>query len=69
MLAVLPGITSVASIRYRHEEELLKGTDWEDRYLNEILPRTLALELDLIGRRTLASDLGIIAKSVLVLFR
>src|SRR5260221_80666 len=33
-----PGITSPASVRYRNEEELLKGQDWETRYLTEIMP-------------------------------
>jgi len=62
-----PGITSPASIAFRQEEQLLKGRDWEDRYVNEVLPRKLAMELEYASRRTLATDLGIILKTIALL--
>jgi lipopolysaccharide/colanic/teichoic acid biosynthesis glycosyltransferase len=67
LLSVRPGITSVASIRYRHEESLLTGPDWEAKYTNVILPKKLRLELEYLERRTLASDVGVLLRTVLTL--
>lgn len=69
VLSVRPGITSAASVRYRHEEKLLIGTDWEDIYLQVILPEKLKIDLDYIQRRTFATDLSIIWQTFLALFR
>ena len=69
VLSVRPGITSAASVRYRHEEKLLIGADWEDTYLQVILPEKLKIDLDYIQRRTFATDLLIIWQTFLVLFR
>jgi len=63
VLSVRPGITSPASIRYRSEEQLLSGADWESHYLNTLLPHKLALELDYLSRRTLWSDLAFICQT------
>lgn len=46
VLNVRPGITSVASIRFRNEEELLEAEDWERIYIEKILPAKLELELN-----------------------
>jgi len=69
VLRVLPGITSAASLTYRDESSLLSGADWEDRYIHEILPHKLAIELEYVGHRTLGRDLGLIARTVLAMFR
>jgi lipopolysaccharide/colanic/teichoic acid biosynthesis glycosyltransferase len=69
VLNVRPGITSAASVQYRHEERLLTGSDWEDKYVNVIMPEKLRIELDYLGRRTVFSDLLIIWQTLLVLFR
>jgi len=69
VLSVRPGITSAASVRYRHEEKLLIGADWEDTYLQVILPEKLKIDLDYIQRRTFATDLLIIWQTFLALFR
>ena len=69
VLAVRPGITSAASLAYRHEERLLASENWERRYIQEIMPQKLAIELDYQTRRTLASDLNLIIRSVLTLVR
>jgi lipopolysaccharide/colanic/teichoic acid biosynthesis glycosyltransferase len=66
VLAARPGITSPASLRYRSEEQLLlAGADWESLYLNSILPAKLALELDYFSRRTVWSDLSVLARTAL----
>ena len=69
VLAVRPGITGTASLAYRREERLLHGADWESRYLNEIMPAKLALELDYLRRRTLWTDVGLILRTFGVLFK
>lgn len=67
VLAVRPGITSAASLTYRDESALLSGKDWERRYIHEIMPHKVAIELDYLGRRTLTSDLNLIMRTVLAL--
>ena len=69
VLAVPPGITSPASIRYRSEEQMLTGPDWESQYVNVILPDKLRIELEYLQHRTFFSDLRIILETVLALFR
>ncbi len=64
VLTVLPGITSVASVRYRHEEMLLTGNDWENTYRQIVMPAKLQIELDYLRRRTLWSDLLIIGQTM-----
>jgi lipopolysaccharide/colanic/teichoic acid biosynthesis glycosyltransferase len=68
VLQVKPGITSPATVQYRHEESMLVGPHWEDRYRNEILPRKLQIELDYLSRRTMASDVKILAQTALAIF-
>lgn len=43
-LTVRPGLTSPASVQYRHESSLLCGPDWERTYLEQVLPHKLALD-------------------------
>ena len=69
VLRVRPGITSPASLRYRHEAELLNGPNWEQTYLEDIMPHKLQIEMDYLSHRTLWSDLGIIFKTLLALAR
>lgn len=69
VLAVRPGITSPASVRYRHEEQLLQGTDWQQVYLQQVMPHKLQIELDYLARRTFWSDCGIIVETLKAVFR
>ena len=64
-LSVRPGITSPASLIYRSEEKLLSDDDWERKYVNEILPHKLAVEIDYIAKRNFREDLRIIVRTVL----
>lgn len=64
VLAVRPGITSEASIRFRREESLLAGEDWERRYRTEILPEKLRQEIGAIESWSFRRDLGVIAKTI-----
>lgn len=66
VLEVRPGITSAASLKFRDEQSLLTD-DWERRYIEEIMPAKLRIELDYLTRRSVASDLWILARTALVL--
>ncbi len=69
VLSVLPGITSAASLAFRHEEQLLQGADWERVYLEKVMPCKLAIELAYLERRTWWTDLGLIVKTIFEMFR
>ncbi|MFZ1595653.1 MAG: sugar transferase [Anaerolineae bacterium] len=68
VLAVRPGITSAASLAFRHEEQLLAGEDWETHYRARVLPDKLALDLAYLARRTLLSDLALILRTLAAVF-
>lgn len=69
VLRVRPGITSPASVRYRSEETLLVGDDWERIYIEEIMPTKLALDLEYARRTSLGRDLMIMLRTLFSLFR
>lgn len=67
VLSVRPGVTGVASLRYRNEEELLCGDDPEALYRTVIMPDKLRIELAYLERRSFWSDLGLIVATVFAL--
>ncbi len=52
VLSVRPGITSMASVKYRHEEVILSQSDLDDVYVNRVMPEKLAIDLAYLDRRT-----------------
>jgi lipopolysaccharide/colanic/teichoic acid biosynthesis glycosyltransferase len=65
VLSARPGITDIASIRYRHEEKMLeRSAHPEDFYRNVILPHKLALNLDYIERMSFSLDLRLILQTL-----
>lgn len=61
VLSVRPGITSLASIAYINENEVLgRSSDPEKTYIEEVMPAKLALDLQYVRDKSLARDLGII---------
>ena len=70
VLSVRPGITDLASIRYRNENEILgraKNTDEaEDMYINEIMPDKLKLNLEYIEKSNVFYDIYIIFKTIII---
>lgn len=66
VLDVKPGITDLASIRYKDENELL-GTaeDPDDMYINTIMPDKLALNLEYINKSNVFFDIYIILKTII----
>jgi lipopolysaccharide/colanic/teichoic acid biosynthesis glycosyltransferase len=65
ILAVRPGMTSLASLRFSSEDDLLEGPGWEARYLREIMPAKLRMEIEYQSRRSLLGDLGVVMLTVL----
>jgi lipopolysaccharide/colanic/teichoic acid biosynthesis glycosyltransferase len=64
VLQVRPGITSIASLHFKDEESLLRGSEWERVYIGEILPKKLAMEIDYVSRRSNWKDLMIILRTL-----
>jgi lipopolysaccharide/colanic/teichoic acid biosynthesis glycosyltransferase len=61
VLSIRPGITDWASIAYANEEEVLaRYPDLERAYVEQVMPRKLALNLDYLERRSLRTDLEIL---------
>jgi len=70
ILRVRPGITDIASIRFRDEEKLLaKGADPLREYVQSILPLKLDLADEYVLRRSLRLDFLILFKTLLVILR
>lgn len=68
VLSVRPGITSLASIQYRHEEKLLAGKKIEEAY-PPVMRDKLRIELDYLRRQSFLSDLRVIAMTFLAVFQ
>jgi lipopolysaccharide/colanic/teichoic acid biosynthesis glycosyltransferase len=70
ILAVRPGITDLASLKYRDESAILAGSDNpEEEYVRRILPDKLRLAEEYVQRCSLGLDLTLISKTVLKLIR
>lgn len=61
VLSVRPGITSLASIRYRNENDILAAADNPDKtYIEQVMPDKLAIDLEYVSRATLWNDIKLI---------
>lgn len=70
VLRVRPGLTSLASIAYINENEVLgRSADPERTYVEEVMPAKLALDLRYVRDQNLALDLRIIAGTLAGLFQ
>ncbi|MDE6134069.1 MAG: sugar transferase, partial [Muribaculaceae bacterium] len=66
VLDVRPGITSLASIRYRNENELLAEASDPDRvYVEKIMPDKLAIDMEYVKDANLWSDIRLIFSTVI----
>ncbi len=69
VLLARPGITDLASLTYRHEEELLRcAPSPEQFYRDVVLPHKLALNLQYIEKMSLSYDVWLILQTLKVLF-
>jgi len=71
VLSVRPGITDMASIKYRNEQELLANSSNPERIYREvILPDKLAIALDYVQNKIkFHIDIMIIVKTIFSLFK
>lgn len=70
VLEVRPGLTSPASIQYRHEEDVLaKAEDVERCYVDDVLPSKLRIDIAWLDDRTAWGDVKIIARTVTAITR
>jgi lipopolysaccharide/colanic/teichoic acid biosynthesis glycosyltransferase len=66
VLEAKPGITDLASIRYRDENDLLgEAEDPDTFYINTIMPDKLALNLEYINNNNIFVDIYIILKTII----
>ncbi len=64
VLEVRPGITDLASIEFRNENEILEKQENPDQYyIDVIMPHKLKINLRYIKNRSLLKDIGIIFKT------
>lgn len=68
VLSVRPGITSLASVKYRDEEAMLAGMDVERYYVECVLPAKLAIDLEYVRHGNLWRDVLIILMTLRALF-
>lgn len=68
VLRVRPGITDPASIKFRHEAEILgRAADPEKEYVERILPEKLRLAKDYVRQASLWYDIVLVMKTIHVL--
>jgi lipopolysaccharide/colanic/teichoic acid biosynthesis glycosyltransferase len=70
VLSVRPGLTDEAAIEYADEAALLAASaDPEKTYVEDILPRKLALYEEYVDTRSFAGDLGLIFRTLRRIWR
>ncbi len=67
ILSVRPGITSPASVLYRHEERMLSGEQVMNIYMNSILPSKLRLDQLYVRHHSFWLDLDVLLWTFLIL--
>lgn len=61
VLDVRPGITSLASIRYRNENDILaKASDPDRAYVTQVMPDKIAIDLEYVPKASLLTDIRLI---------
>jgi lipopolysaccharide/colanic/teichoic acid biosynthesis glycosyltransferase len=63
-----PGITSAASLSYRHEESLLNSPDWETQYLTQVMPDKIAIDIEYCQKASIWKDFTLITKTIFSMF-
>jgi lipopolysaccharide/colanic/teichoic acid biosynthesis glycosyltransferase len=69
ILTVRPGLTDLASLKYRDEAVLLaRAANPEEEYITRVLPDKIRLSKDYIRRSSFLYDLGLIRKTISAVF-
>ncbi len=70
ILSVRPGITDLASLEFRHEEEILaRAVEPEREYVERVLPAKLRLSGEYVDRASFLGDLQLILRTVTQVLR
>lgn len=70
VLKVKPGITDMASIEFRNENDILSmQSDPNQYYIDVIMPHKLEINLEYIRHRNLLKDIGVIFKTFLAILK
>ncbi len=69
ILKFRPGITSAASLAYRHEERMLTGDDWEQTYIQKVMPEKIAIDLQYCRSANVITDIQLILKTLLAILQ
>ena len=70
VLLVRPGITGLASIRFRNENDLLTASDDPNRtYVEQIMPRKIDLDLEYIPHASIFYDIKLIFQTFAVIIK
>jgi lipopolysaccharide/colanic/teichoic acid biosynthesis glycosyltransferase len=66
ILRIKPGITDLASLKYRHETEVLgRSSNPEEQYVTEILPDKIKLAKEYLMMSSFWVDMRVITKTIL----
>lgn len=69
VLDLVPGITDIASLEYRNENEFLgNASDPETAYIERIMPAKIELNLAYAKRASVITDLVVVLSTALILF-
>jgi lipopolysaccharide/colanic/teichoic acid biosynthesis glycosyltransferase len=72
VLHLKPGITSIATLRFRNEEELLSTVPAEllvEYYIANILPQKIKMEIDYACQASLFSDVAVLFRTAGAIFQ
>ncbi|HOG46379.1 MAG TPA: sugar transferase [Anaerolineae bacterium] len=69
VLCVRPGITGLATVKYRHEEQLLAAAGDLEATYRQVMQEKLAFDLEYVRRRSLWLDLRIILATLMEIAR
>jgi len=70
ILTVRPGITDYASLRFRNEGEILRGSlDPDKDYMERLHPEKMRLSLEYVKTRSFWIDIKIILQTIVTIFK
>jgi lipopolysaccharide/colanic/teichoic acid biosynthesis glycosyltransferase len=69
LLEVRPGITGPAALAFIDEERQLSGGRAESKYISDVMPKKLALDLRYVATATFGGDIRILARTFLRIVR
>ncbi len=70
VLQLKPGLTSLAAIKYRNEEQLLAQQEDPPKFNDEVLfPDKVKMNLEYLEKRSFTYDVHIILKTIQVIFK